>query len=512
MASFGRGRARAAAGAVGLAALGVVVAAAVERRERAGDCGPLADAATRHAIVEGAWDLFDAAPDERSGRAAALEHLRSRGDAVRAAFDAGDDGLAIEWRGGATPLFLGLESGTDLEAAPVAARAVPRGVLSRRGVWGGLADALFPARSVAARTPGNNRTPGNGGPGNTLAVVWSPYRWAGDAGELEFRTHACEGTLSGQRYDDSLAFVEAEEPTADAPAPVACTLSAFESLLGEFGFAQLGILFVTTTSGRNGSSLAVENYHRSPNGIEAIEAAYENYVERTDYGGDELRLGATRLGYHIAVRPAFLTARYRAGKAMVFVNGCVAPELLEAFVRPEDGALVAIAHADCPTRRESKERVRLFFSRLDGKEGQESRPVDQAIAGLPLVATGYSATTLAPSVLWHETPCPMMAGRVLRITFDTACDTNVFPEVVSNELEFGQVRWRNEFTLEAICTQPPRPVRRWEARILWPTVKGGANGSRLDGNLIPSGSNAEGPAHDDFVFSAECITGGLPDR
>lgn len=504
--ALGRGgwRAIAAAGA----ALALVLAGALASKPAS---RPAADAATRHAIVERAWALFDGAPDERSGRAAALDHLRSHPDAVAAVADAGEDGFAIEWWGGLTPLYLELESEERGSEAlePIATR---RGVLSTRGFWGDLADTLLPSRTVAAREPGHNRTPGNGGPGNTLAVIWAPFRWAGAAGELEFKNHACEGALSGQRYDDSLVFSENEAPTEAAPWPASCTLSAFEALLGEFGFGQLGILFMTTWTGRTGKLLAVENYHRSPTGLQAIDAAYRTYVARSDYRNDELRLCATRLGYHIAVRPAFLEARFRAGKVFVFVNGFAAPELLDAFVRPEDGALVAIGHADRPTPREAKDRVELFFSRLDGKEGQESRPVDQALAGLPLVATGFAATTLAPSVLRYETPCPMMAGRIVQITFDTACDPLVIPQIVSNELEFGVVRWRNEFTIEAVCTQPPRPVRQWEARLLWRTVKGNSNGSRLDGNTIPSGSNAEGPAHDDFIFSAECIAGGLPDR
>jgi hypothetical protein len=242
-------------------------------------------------------------------------------------------------------------------------------------------------------------------------------------------------------------------------------------------------------------------YAATAQGLAARDAAFANYINNQGFTANDIYKSTIEHGnYGISVKSALIkTGRLTQG--LVYLGSCEGAGLLDDFITAK--ARVAVGNPDCPN--DETERVTKFFRRMDGKEGQGKRPVGAAMAGLGISSAGKTNTTLAPSVVSLEAPCPIKAGDKVRYTLDTTCEQGIVPDIVGNGCNIQNELWINSTTLEGTCTAPPPPgAFEFTLRLKESLLYSDQNVARLDGNTNPAGKNAEGPAHDDHLTPYDC--------
>lgn len=351
-----------------------------------------------------------------------------------------------------------------------------------------------------------NLTPGDDVGADHRAFVFSPFRWQGERGEAEYRDHVTSAPGSGQQY----SYTSYQEAAAPAPSPTVCTMARFYDLIHN-QTSSLGTLLITTHG--NPTGISVESYAVTPAGRAARDAAYDSYVDDPNDPNDNAdpytptqvyKGGGPDFGfYSIGVRDEFIETHGRLTQGLVYVGSCNGAGLTGSFETAD--ARVAVGNSDCPSPSTQKSRVTTFFERMDGKHGKANRPVAAAMAGLTLAHSGKTNTTLAPAVLWLAAPCPIKTGDIVTYKLDTRCEVGITPDIVGIGCTIENEVWLDGFTLQGTCVAPPPPgAYIFTLDLKWDKVYSDQNVARLDGNTNPPGSDAEGPAHDDYVTPIAC--------
>jgi len=151
------------------------------------------------------------------------------------------------------------------------------------------------------------------------------------------------------------------------------------------------------------------------------------------------------------------------------------------------------------------EMIDQIFYRVDGKFGQWCRPLSCAIIGLDgyWAVAGEENTVLTVAVESIDYPSPIKLGDTITITFDTKCDTYANPDIWCDWGYVNPGEWMaDSLTYKAVFVElPPSWMDEIEVTLGWDRVWSARNWACLDGNTDPWGSNAEGPAHDDYVWT-----------
>ncbi len=354
-----------------------------------------------------------------------------------------------------------------------------------------------PAADLLAQV---NRTVGDNWGPDHCAFLFSPYGWAGDWGNDEYRYHVCSDPYGwyGQQYEEGDFLDDVDGPL---PTHGECTLSEFYRIIHEEA-QDLGVLLISSHG--NTEYFSVECYEKSSEGFNNWTTAVEQYLLNYEEG-IEIYYTEASTWFSIGVYGQFIRNYADFDGSLVFVSTCDGASLTDDFIAA--GARVCIGHTDHPLSSELVPRVTTFFERLDGLEGREKRSVGAALQSPPsylsyLQASGNLNTTLAPAVVNVDAPSLLKVGDYITINFDTECDQNWFPNILCFGCgDFDYEQFVSPTTMEAVYTSaPPLGTEQCEFTLKWSDVKSAWNEAYLDGNTDPwGGGNAEGPAHDDFV-------------
>lgn len=360
------------------------------------------------------------------------------------------------------------------------------------------------ASNVSLAQNETNETVGDNVLGDNWAFAFAPYLFAGDSGEEQYRAHVGSSPGTGQQYA-YLLLGEYSDPSTKVPS--ICTVARFYTAIrDETNF--LGTLLISTHGGSN--ALAIEPFEKTAAGMAARDTRYQAYLAGSTgipglpvFTAAEVFKSTDEHAYAVGIKAAFIQNYGRLTRGLVYIAACEGGTLTDEFVAAN--ARVSLGNTDCPFFSQDASRVTTFFSRMDGKAGRANRPVSAAKAGLPLAVAGLENTTLAPSVLSLVAPCPITTGDHVTYTFDTKCGVETIPDIACDNCTIENEVWLNPTTLRGICTAAPPPGSfDFELTLPWTHTLSANNKSRLDGNQNPPGSNAEGPAHDDYVQRFTC--------
>jgi hypothetical protein len=185
----------------------------------------------------------------------------------------------------------------------------------------------------------------------------------------------------------------------------------------------------------------------------------------------------------LPVTDTFVRKRGRLTKSLVYIATCSGGYLADDFVAAN--ARFALGNEGSCSTSENGERVISFFTRMDGKDPAYGRAAYSAMQGLPLSWDGNSEIVLAPIVEGFDAPCPMHTGDTIRITFDTACDMSVVPDIECDQNAISNERWENVYTLLGTAMSEPTDIMKQCIHVNWDGVKSFWNSSYLDGSTNP---------------------------
>ncbi|MBN2172390.1 MAG: T9SS type A sorting domain-containing protein [Candidatus Krumholzibacteriota bacterium] len=213
----------------------------------------------------------------------------------------------------------------------------------------------------------------------------------------------------------------------------------------------------------------------------------------------------------IEVNQTFYTNYFQTDQAFCWWATCYSSKLsmtgaaeARAFLGYDNSVLGSKCNCD----------QRTVLRRMNGWEGQDKRPLSQAISningicppgGARLVAAGALNTVLSPSVLeWQPQGivCTITPGWV---KFDTSMDTDIAPETVVKAYGDGYLTghaWSGDDRIDyLVIPTTAEPVIFYD--VIESKAKSKADNARLDGNTMPR-INAYGPNRDDFVWLTIC--------
>ncbi|MEE2907001.1 MAG: hypothetical protein VX527_04125 [Planctomycetota bacterium] len=350
---------------------------------------------------------------------------------------------------------------------------------------------------------GANEAPGYGTGAHHTAFIYAPmaflYTENGgtreDSGEAYYRKHVA--SVEGQQY----GLVEIMQTNTTSQV---CTVESFYDLIRN-NRERFGTLLITASGGEGW--IGVEPYMNTPVGLQKRDERYFELVG-TEFDGIELTdehitQETDEEGYHfVAVTPLFVAQFGDMPGSLVYIASDFGSSMNFSFL--EARARVAVGYVDDSLPIQRRKLVKKTFMQMDGLKGIEKRPIGQAIKGTnKLILAGNGATTLAPAVKEPVVlPCPLAVGDKVIFTFDTHCDTNFIPQVISNEANFNAT-WISSTQLQANCTAVTNRLN-YQVTLRWETLKARMNDSQLDGNTKPAQKNAHGPAHDDYKKRKRC--------
>lgn len=351
-----------------------------------------------------------------------------------------------------------------------------------------------------------NKTVGDGVGGDHIAYVFAPYRWDADRGEDEYRDNVTAESKVGQQYG-YVPRLQTIDPGYEPPN--ICTVADFYDIINnrtDF----LGTLLITTHGGNN--KISIEPFKKDDKGEKARTARYEAYLHGTTgipglpvFTEQEIYKSENDDAYAVGIKKEFIHKYGRLTQSLVYVGSCWGSTLSDDFVDAD--ARVSVGNIGKVKAFKQKDRITTFFRRMNGREGQKKRPVGKAMEELNLDFEGKENTTLAPSVKELIAPCPIKAGDLVVYKFDTTCNTDITPDIIGINCTIEKEKWigLTKTILQGECTAPPAPgAFQFTLKLPEVTTYSEKNISRLDGNDKPKGSNAEGPAHDDYIRVYDC--------
>jgi len=342
-------------------------------------------------------------------------------------------------------------------------------------------------------------TPGDNVGDDWHSFVYAPFFWQYTYGIMAYFDHVHVNTeaTTGQRYPEVYDFMEFDKPN---PGPWYCKLDDFEEILS-WSLDSLGTLLILTHGDPH--MLVVEVYDDSPEGWDARDLAYDQYLAQ-GYAPTQVVTAETDDDYPcIGVTDSYLRAYGDLGGALVFVGACYSSSIIDDLV-DEGGARVAMGITGENYAHIIGDMVETLFYRMDGKFGQQYRPVSYAKLGIPdFVVYGEENTVLTVAVQNVNHPTPIKLGDTITITFDTKCNTYANPDIWCDWGYVNPGEWMaDSLTYKAVFAElPPSWIDEIEVTLGWDRVWSARNWACLDGNTDPWGSNAEGPAHDDYVWT-----------
>jgi len=372
--------------------------------------------------------------------------------------------------------------------------------ISKKAV--GIFRVAFFLAAIIPAAHGQNRTVGDNYGTDHRAFEFAPFKWRYWIYEEPYRDHISEpwsGPIeSGQRYEFTVYAKPWHPPD---PGPGGCTLEQFYYIISDID-DDLGALMITTHG--NVNILSIEDYDSTDPGKEARDAAYDTYIQEWEFKANEIFKGSASGRWIIGIYGKFIQEYAYMPDALVFVGSCHGSSFTDDFYI-YGGARAAVGIVDTMGWDHIESIVDTFFTRLDGKEGQQNRTVSAAAVATPATLLLYGAgnTTLTPAVNDVNASTPLKVGDIITLQFDTECDTLYTPTVDCDWCDVGNVRWINSTTLQAEYLWPPMDgLDECEFTLFWNNVWSAWNYACLDGNTDPwGGGNAEGPSHDDYVWT-----------
>ena len=397
-----------------------------------------------------------------------------------------------------------------------------------------VALAIF-SSMLQGQSETTNQTPGSG-TGTPYASCFAPAAYRKAAVWQRYEDYFIKGRYNrrqvGQRYTKGAFLIEGKPPSdsTNGEGPKHCTVEKFYKILQGWSGHQLNTLLLFghgldegfavemyphTTSGY---TLMMKRYNQLLDGFNGMPA-FKGWVDLDDDGVDddsefEIFTCTNAVGetgdnwFGIGISGQFIRKYSKLKDHLVFMGACKSASLTDDWVA--SGARVAIGfqQAGKPLLPEViADACGKMFKRMDGQEGQASRPVSQAKLGIPnLVVAGKEATTLSPTVLSVDAPCTINLGDTVTYTFDTECDIDVPGDIDGQgNCTIANETWLNSTTLQGTCTWVnPNHSCSYGLTLYASTVRSDRNGRMLDGNQRPLWRNGKGPSQDNHVTILKC--------
>ena len=354
----------------------------------------------------------------------------------------------------------------------------------------------FTMLSAVSILAAENKTPGDDNGADHTAFAFNGYAFAGLQGEAAYAKHVGVGAAAGQQYSISIYA----QSSAGITVPVTCTVANLYSIIKD-NEDDLATLLFMAHGATNVAS--VEPFSKNAAGMAARDARYQDYLDGNVPGCPaftpaEIYKSSNHDAYAVGITSNFITNYGKMNQSLTFVATCKGGTLTDDFVAA-DGR-VAVGFDGTVTFGNLASSIRQFFSRMDGQEGIEKRPVAEAMKELshPLVSSGNTKTTLAPAVKELDAPCPITVGDTVTYTFDTACEqTSV--DIVGTNVTIENEVWISSTKLQGTCVAVANAGTIYSLRLTYFDIWSDQNIARLDGNTRPFLINARGPAHDDHL-------------
>ncbi|MFZ1946204.1 MAG: hypothetical protein WAW06_01500, partial [bacterium] len=249
---------------------------------------------------------------------------------------------------------------------------------------------------------------------------------------------------------------------------------------------------------------AVEAYEYTQSGWYECQAAYDAYLS-IGYESDEIAPDWHETdGYHIAVKPALISRRYRSASSIVYVAACNSMTYAGAWV----GAREVLGYSGTVSNSLTLSEANTFWSRMNGEYGKAYRHVGGAQSGLTLARTGPGGgnTVLSPTVESCYPPEGTAIGKdsvAAGLVFDTKMDLSLDPHSLmkgDTHIRVKNEGWSRGLrdTLKYVL----KSILQGTGAIL---ASGKSEGQMmLDGNLSPYGTDGMGPNGDGYYVSYAC--------
>jgi hypothetical protein len=342
----------------------------------------------------------------------------------------------------------------------------------------------------------DNKTPGDDEGADHTAYAFNGYAFAGLRGENGYAKHVGVGTAAGQQYAISIY----SQNSAGLSVPDPCTVANFYKIIHENENNLATLLFL----GHGGNNISsVEPFALTAAGLKARDARYQDYLDGNVPGCPafttaEIYKGSNVHAYAVGIRSTFIRNHGKMNQSLTFIANCNGSTMTDDYVAA-DGR-VAVGFTGTVTGIKIENSVTKFFSRMDGQEGIEKRPVAEAMKQLegPIASSGNTKTTLAPAVKELDAPCPIAVGDKVTYTFDTTCEDND-PDIIGVNVTIENEVWISNTKLQGTCTAVANNGNIYSLKIRYLDIWSNQNIARLDGNTQPFLINARGPAHDDHI-------------
>ncbi|MCK4548221.1 MAG: T9SS type A sorting domain-containing protein [Candidatus Eisenbacteria sp.] len=322
-------------------------------------------------------------------------------------------------------------------------------------------------------------------PGSPEAFIFEPYGFFSEVFSEP------EAALWDQGYD----IVRHIDRTCDLD-PGFTTLTNFEAGL-RHGYG----VFCVASHG-DPSGFAVEAYDTTLAGEAAADSAYWAYRNSGIWEYGEIYVGQSHHGNAVCIADnavASIDKGFVSDESIVYMAPCHSWELRWAWT----GAREYLGYPGEPDSQLVRSEAWLFWDRMNGEHGKDMRCVAAAKSGLSISHQDLGATVLAPAVQEFAPASWIYASKdsfYCTVHFDCLMDTSDC--VVSGDETYcyvDSVRWKNDttlvFTVHGTGTNGTGQIL---IDACWATSAG--NGTCLDGNTDPGGTDGHGPSGDDFVL------------
>ena len=324
-------------------------------------------------------------------------------------------------------------------------------------------------------------------PGSREAILIEPYGFA---------IHPCPMVgmvLEQQGYlVTELVDLVADDDPGDA------TLTSFGAAL-RHGH---GVFFLATHGSLSG--FAVEAYDADFEDFEARNQAYEQYLLSGAWTEDEIYKNWSVDGFHIGIFGTTIGSPIKgfvSNESIVYAVHCDSWSHRSEWT----GAREYLGYACHPDSDFARQESDLFWSRLNGDYGKESRSVAAAKSGLTIRHENLGNTVLSPTVasyeptedwLYYEPETPVSFEG--RITFDCTMWQNQASTVLSDSgpCEIVNPVWVNDHELSFEIE--PSGEGHGYIRVSAAEAESEGNRANLDGNQDPDSTDGTGPNNDDW--------------